>query len=208
MSRSASTRAHPDAIERLVTDEWSRSDIERAVIREQQRLDATRADAERASREPDDEVRSSQRDGRTAQAQGSNHHDAERAAARERNHASKNRLDFTSSLLTRRIPKTDVWAHVSTQLLSDLSSTHAKYACRILGIEPIEGTGGPDHRGAVEAYAERTTADRDRAVLAAALAIGEEHARYRSSDPTATRHIEFLTAFGFDQSDAEDGDRD
>ena len=190
-------REHPEVIERLIAEEWSRGDLERAVIREQHRLEAARTAAERAEKDDHD----GDTDGERVPARTDERTDpyaAERAKAKVRNRASKARIEFAHSLLTRRIPKTDVWAHVSSQVLADLSVTHAKFACRILGVEAIEGSWGPEYRGAVEAYAARSTADRDRAVLAAALAIGEEHARDRDTDTTATRHVEFLATFGFE----------
>lgn len=192
-------REHPEVIERLIADESSRGDLERSVIREQHRLEAARTAAERAENDAHDGERAPARtDERT------DPYAAERAKAKVRNRASKARIEFASSLLTRRIPKTDVWAHVSSQVLADLSATHAKSACRILGIEAIEGSWGPDYRGAIEAYAARSTADRDRAVLAAALAIGEDHARDRDTDATATRHVEFLATFGFEREPTDD----
>jgi len=196
-------REYPDVIERMLTDEWSRSDLERAVIREQQRLDAAQATAERSGHDEAADDNDSRR-GRAGSDDRPDPYAAELAKAKTRNRASSARVEFASSLLTRRVPKSDLWAHVSSQVLANLSATHAKLACRILGIEPIEGSWGPDHRGAVEAYAARATGDRDRAVLAAAFAIGEERTRHTDSDEISRRHVEFLSNFGFEVATRDD----
>lgn len=174
----------PEVIERLLADEWSRRDIERAVIREQHRVEAAKAnDARRAAahhtaeRSDDDEDASST--GRSVQRP--DPMVEERAEAKARATAHKTRVEFARGLIGRKLPKTDVSSLVGSQVLGDLCAAHAKVACRILGVDPIVGRFGPDHRAALTAHAVMSTADRDRALLAAALAIGEEHARHSTT---------------------------
>jgi len=54
--------------------------------------------------------------------------------------------------------------------LAAAGSAQARTACALLGIEPAEGTYGPDHRAALERHASASTANRDRTALALALA--------------------------------------
>lgn len=122
----------------------------------------------------------------------------ERAKAKARTTASNSCVEFARSLVGRKLPKTDVWSLAAAQVLGDLSASHAKLTCRVLGIDPLAGRFGPDHRAAVEAHAAVSTADRDRALLAAAIAIGEENARYASSADAAKWHLELLVRYGFD----------
>ena len=208
-------RNQPEVIERLLADEWSRRDIERAVLREQHRQEAAKANAER--RAADETKRATEAD-RTSGNSGNaepaiergNDEPApqrqdpmaeERARAKARNQASKTRIEFTRALIERRVPKGDAIALIAVQVLADLSAAHARIACAMLGIEPIEGRFGPDHRGAIEAHAVSGATARDRALLAAALAIGEESAKCNATSPTAQRHVEFLATYGFDQPD-------
>ena len=205
-------------IERLLADEWSRRDIERAVLREQHRQEAAKANAERRAvdetKRATDVDRGSSESGETAPAtEHSNDGPApqrpdpmaeERARAKARNQASKARIEFTRTLIERRVPKADATALIATQVLTDISAAHARIACAMLGIEPIERRFGPDHRGAIEAHAASGAIARDRALLAAALAIGEESAKCNPTSPTAQRHVEFLATYGFDLSDDTD----
>ena len=73
---------------------------------------------------------------------------------------------------------------------------------RILGVDPVEGRFGPDHRAALVAPAATSMADRDqyRALLAAALAIGEEHARHSTTNDAVKHHVEFLASYGYEPS--------
>ena len=197
-------RDQPEVIERIVADEWSRADIERAVVREQQRVEATRA-ADRTARNETTEDDAGESTRRTrASRDGQPTKDTpdpaatERAEAKARTAASNARLDFARGLVTRKVPKADATALIAAQILGDLSATHAKFVCRILDVEPVEGTWGPDHRAAVEQRAAGSIADRDRALLAAALAIGEEAARYNPASESAARHRAFLAAYGFE----------
>jgi ParB family chromosome partitioning protein len=192
-------RDEPEVIERILGDEWSRQDIERAVVREQQRREAARTAQRNAT--TDGNESGSRRRTRPSNDDPEHSSDpaaSERAEAKARNAASNARIDFARALVTRKLPKADATALVAAQVLADLSATHAKLTCRILDTEPVEGPWGPDYRATVEARAAASTADRDRALLAAALAIGEEAARHSPTGETATRHAAFLRTYGFD----------
>ena len=201
-------RDRPEIIERLLADEWNRRDIERAVLREQHRIDAAKANTQRRSAtnpeaETDDDTGVDRAQGHQATARDnrvgrSDPQAEERAKAKARNATSNSRVEFARELVARKLPKADVWSLAAAQILGDLSATHAKLTCRILGIEPVEGRFAPDHRAAVEAHAAASTADRDRALLAAAIAIGEENARYASTTDAARRHLDFLATYGFE----------
>ncbi|MGD9753193.1 MAG: ParB/RepB/Spo0J family partition protein [Acidimicrobiia bacterium] len=208
-------RSQPEVIERLLADEWSRREIERAVLRERHRQAAAKANAERRAAveaqraaEPDDTSDESG-DPEPAIAAGTQEPAQrkqdpmaeERARAKARNQASKARIEFTRTLIERRVPKGDAIALIAVQVLADLSAAHARIACAMLGIEPIEGRFGPDHRGAIEAHAASGATARDRALLAAALAIGEESTKCNATSATAQRHVEFLATYGLDQPD-------
>lgn len=208
-------RREPEVIERLLADEWNRRDIERAVLREQNRQGAAKANAERRAvaeaqraAEPDDTSNESD-DPEPATDAGTQEPAPrkqdplaeERARVKARSQASKARVEFARTLIERRVPRGDAIALIATQVLADLSAAHARIACAMLGIEPIEGRFGPDHRGAIEAHAVSGATARDRALLAAALAIGEESAKCNATSPTAQRHVEFLATYGFDQPD-------
>jgi hypothetical protein len=191
-------RDEPEVIERILGDEWSRQDIERAVVREQQRREAART-AQRNATTGNESGSRRRKCPNDDDPEGSSDPAAgERAEAKARNAASNARIDFARALVTRKLAKADATALVAAQVLADLSATHAKLTCRILDAEPVEGAWGPDYRATVEARAAASTADRDRALLAAALAIGEEAARHNPTSETATRHATFLCTYGFD----------
>lgn len=207
-------RDQPEIIERMLADEWNRRDIERAVLREQHRIEAAKATAERRTAtkpmaEPGEDDAYGDADDRQTisrdkSAQRPDPQSEERAKAKARTATSNRRIEFARALIGRKLPKADVWSLAAAQVLGDLSATHAKLTCRILGIEPLEGRFAPDHRAAIEAHAVASTVDRDRALLAAAIAIGEENARYAPTTDAAKRHLEFLATYGFDP--ATDGD--
>lgn len=214
-------RDQPEIIERLLADEWNRREIERAVLREHHRIDAAKANAERRtasnSAAEHDMVDTTEDDGPGDEEQPDSPRDKrperpdpqaeERAKAKERTVASNTRIEFARALVGRKLPKADVWSLAAAQVLGDLSATHAKLTCRILGIEPLEGRFAPDHRAAIEAHAAASTADRDRALLAAAIAIGEESARHTSTTDAAKRHLDFLATYGFEPVADDQTDR-
>ena len=211
-------RDQPEIIERLVADEWTRRDIERAVLREQHRIDAAKVNAERRTDTnpkaeivdddtPAGGVHGQQATSRDKGVERLDPQADERAKAKARTAASNSRIEFARALVGRKLPKADLWSLVAAQVVGDLSAAHAKLICRILGIEPIEGRFAPDHRAAVEAHAAASIADRDRALLAAAIAIGEENTRYASTTGAAKRHLEFLATYGFDTEADDPTDR-
>ena len=87
---------------------------------------------------------------------------------------------------------------VASPTLTAAQARAAVVEGRLLGIDAIDGRWGPDHRAAVEAHAATSTADRDRALLAAAIAIGEENARRAPAIEAAKRHLDVLATYGFD----------
>jgi hypothetical protein len=108
----------------------------------------------------------------------------------------------------RRLPKGDTAALVVTQFLAAAGSAQARAACGLLGIEPAEDGYGPNHRAALERHAAGSTADRDRAALALALAAGEESVRYGapgSSAAAALAHLDFLASYGWCHPETGDG---
>ncbi|MCU0267311.1 MAG: ParB/RepB/Spo0J family partition protein [Acidimicrobiales bacterium] len=221
-------RDHPEVIDAIVGDEWERRDIERAVLRAQHRLDAADrtttpdpdpdakdgdtdrdadGDADRSTADDDPEAEAggqppgTETGERAAPPEGDRAGErqaVERAEFKARTAASRARIEFARSLLARRVPKGDIVALAAAQVVGDLSASHAKLTCRLLGIDPVEGTYGPDHRSAVEAYAAESPGNRDRALLAVAFAIGEDQARYGATTTVAARHVEFLTSYGLD----------
>lgn len=197
-------RAEPEVIERLLADDWNRRDLERAVLREQHRAEVVRqrADEARAGRPGDIDLgrTGEQHESAATRSQATGQEAEDRARAKARNAASEERVSFARSLLGGKVPKRDLWELVGAQLLSDLSATHAKLACRILDIEPVTRSWGPDHRAAIEAFANAAPAKRDRALLATALAVGEERTRYVPTADAALRHVAYLASFGFEAS--------
>jgi ParB/RepB/Spo0J family partition protein len=153
-------RERPELIDRILSDELTRHNVERAVLREQHQIET--ADA------------TSQRDNEGSRDRRSDPHAEECTRARARASEKTARVAFAQGLIARRLPKADAHALVASQILADLSAAHAKTACRILEIEALEGQWGPDYRGAVAAFAALSTTNRERALLAGALAIGEE----------------------------------
>lgn len=134
---------------------------------------------------------------------------AERAAKREVtrawNAATKERTAFAASLVSRRLPGGDVGALVASQFLAAANTAQVGAVCDLLAIEVPAGP-YPDHRRAVEGYAARSTANRNRAALALALVIGEEAVRSgagRGAHPAARRHHAFLAAYGYRPSEVE-----
>jgi len=214
-----SLKRQPDVIERLLGDEWARRDLERAVVREQHRQDAAQANARRrhatttqpvetdartpgAGPDPSDtedhcvEHSAHGSEPSTGKPSPPDREDRARNAAKARRAAATARVRFAQELIARKVPKADVSGLVAAQMLADLAPVHARTACQILGIEPVEGRWGADHRAALEAHAATSGAARERALFAAALAIGEEHARHGATDACAARHLDFLAAYG------------
>lgn len=260
-------KQHPDVIDRLLEDEWSRGDLERAVVREAARIEAeaiVAAARQALEAEGVAVVEQWTRYGgrsRGPVAIGTGHGELdvkparhchepchaghvtragevvllctepgrhrpggeskvevppgaaptqteERATEREetkrRRQEERDRLAFVASLVMRRLPKSDTAALVVTQFLTAARSAPARTACGLLDIEPVEGSYGPDHRAALERHASGSTASRDRAALALALAAGEESLRYAAPGrltAAALAHLDFLASFGWGHPD-------
>ncbi|MEZ5265261.1 MAG: hypothetical protein R2755_26575 [Acidimicrobiales bacterium] len=188
-------RDDPELIERLVADQWSRQDPERAVVREQHRQAAARANAERRERSDEGSTVVAQAAGGTGDEEvtdpaatlrllvrrGPGRVGVERASGgwtseARATAASAARIAFAQALVGRKVVKADVAELVGRQLLAEVSVAQARLACRILALDAVVGRFGPDHRAALDGYAARTAANRDRALLAVALAVGEERA--------------------------------
>jgi ParB/RepB/Spo0J family partition protein len=264
-------RQHPDVIDRLLEDEWSRGDLERAVVREAARIEA---EAKVASAREALEAEGvavveewTRYGGRSRQpvAIGTGHgeldvkparhrlepchaahvtrsgevvwlctepgrhrpggeskvevapgaaptRDEERADEREqtkrRRQEERDRLAFAAGLVIRRLPKGDTAALVVTQFLATAGSAQARTACGLLGIDPVEDGYGPNHRTALQRHAAGSTADRDRAALALALAAGEESVRYGTPGrfaAAALAHLDFLASYGWSNPETGDG---
>lgn len=122
------------------------------------------------------------------------------------------RTAFIDGLLQRRVPKGDATAHVAATVIETASSVQARLACRWIGLEPVEGRFGPDHRTALNIYSASSVGNRDRAVLAICLARGEEAARGGHSTTLGCGFIEFLATFGYEPTAGDprrnDGDAD
>jgi len=134
---------------------------------------------------------------------------AEREAARQRRALDRERAEFTASLAKRRLPKTDVTAVVLGQFLASVSNDKAKAACALIGIDAGVDDFGAAHRTALVAHGESSAANRERAALALALAIGEDAVRFGDADGRTTParlHLDLLAAYGWGQPNDEPDD--
>lgn len=124
---------------------------------------------------------------------------AERAEARQRRARDGERRSFTTDLLTRRLPRADAQALVATQYVAGAGANQARAACALLDIEAVSTGYHDSHRAALVAYATVSTAQRDRACLALALAVGDDATGYdpEGRGEIAATHLAFLTAFGW-----------
>jgi ParB/RepB/Spo0J family partition protein len=254
-------RHRPDAIDALLADEYSRGDIERAVVRETARIEAeTKAAEARASVEAAgvtivDEWTRYGGNTRSAVALGNNHGElpidveahrdetchaahiarggdviwlctdptrhrpggdstvaapsdapptpveaksADRELSRARVAAARERTAFIAELLRRRLPKGDAADLTAHQMLTVTTANQARSACDLLRLEPVPDRFGPDHRAALAGFAAESNVNRDRALLALALAAGEERVRLGARDDSARRHVAFLQSFGYE----------
>ena len=129
---------------------------------------------------------------------------SERQEARARTVLAKQRIEFASELLARRLPKADTTALVLDQFLASARPQQARSACALLGIPPTTGPYGEDWPAALQGHAQAAAAQRDRAVLALALALGDEAARQSAPSSLALRYRRFLTTFGFEDPETDD----
>jgi ParB family chromosome partitioning protein len=148
---------------------------------------------------------------------------AESEEARHRRALDRERAEFTTGLAGRRLPKSDVTALVLDQFLASASNAQARSACKLLAIDAPTDDFGAAHQAALVNHASVSGANRERAALALALAIGED--TVRGYDPegrtrAGRRHLDFLATYGWanptthsdeptaDQGDQYDGDPD
>lgn len=123
---------------------------------------------------------------------------ADRELSRARAAIARERVAFTAELLGRRLPKGDTTELVAHQMVAVASTNQARSACDLLQLEPVSGRFGPDHRATLAGFAAASSANRERAVLALALATGEERVRLGARDESARRHLGFLQSFGYE----------
>jgi ParB family chromosome partitioning protein len=125
---------------------------------------------------------------------------AEREEARHRRALDRERAEFTTGLAGRRLPKSDVTALVLDQFLATASNAQARSACKLLAIDAPTDDFGAAHQAALVDHASVSGANRERAALALALAIGED--TVRGFDPNGRtgrgrRHLDFLAGYGW-----------
>lgn len=135
-------------------------------------------------------------------------HKADHKALRE---SARERGEYLSQLLHRRLPKASVTSLVMRAFLHSANQAPAKAACDLLGIEAPNAS--QDYYGAraVDAlvrYANDGEAQLQRTALALAFALAEEHmgASWGAigwAQPSVLAHLEFLEASGYERSDFE-----
>ena len=123
---------------------------------------------------------------------------ADRELSRARVAAARERTAFIAELLGRRLPKGDATDLIAHQMLAVATANQARSACDLLGLEAVPGRFSPDHRAALAGFATESNVNRDRALLALALAAGEDRVRIGARDDSARRHVAFLQTFGYE----------
>jgi hypothetical protein len=93
-----------------------------------------------------------------------------------------------------------VTALVLDQFLASASNAQARSACKLLAIDAPADEFGAAHQAALADHAAVSGANRERAALALALAIGED--TVRGFDPNGRtrpgrRHLDFLAGYGW-----------
>ncbi len=197
----------PQVIEEIAAGDPA--DVERAVLRHQARS-AQRAEQlghdESDVEDPEEELQVG-RDGDDGEAEAAESEwqrrarersEAEAARRRSLSEARTARGEFVVGLVQRRLPKGDVAAHVAATIIETMSAAQARLACRMLAVEPLPGTFGPDYRTPLLDHASSSVGNRDRVVLAVCLAKGEEAARAGYPSPLGYGYVEFLATFGYE----------
>jgi ParB/RepB/Spo0J family partition protein len=197
----------PQVIEEIAAGDPA--DVERAVLRHQARS-AQRAEQlghdESDVEDPEEELQVG-RDGDDGEAEAAESEwqrrarersEAEAARRRSLSEARTARGEFVVGLVQRRLPKGDVSAHVAATIIETMSAAQARLACRMLAVEPLPGTFGPDYRTPLLDHASSSVGNRDRVVLAVCLAKGEEAARAGYPSPLGYGYVEFLATFGYE----------
>ena len=140
-------------------------------------------------------------------------HEAQRKAEHKAlRDSARERAGFLAEVLGRRLPKAKVTALALEAFVRSANQAPAKAACELLGLEPEDR--GEAHFGgrAVDdlmAYAEGGDAQLQRAALALAFALAEEHlgASWGAigwAQPAALAHLRFLDDCGYRRSEFED----
>ena len=140
-------------------------------------------------------------------------HEAQRKAEQKTlRESARQRAGFLAEVLGRRLPKAKVTALVLEAFLRSANQAPAKAAGELLGLEPAAA--GDDHYGAravdaLTAYGEGSDAHLQRAALALAFALAEEHlgASWGAigwAQPAALAHLRFLDDCGYRRSEFED----
>ena len=197
----------PQVIEEIAAGDPA--DVERAVLRHQARS-AQRAEQlghdESDVEDPEEELQVG-RDGDDGEAEAAESEWQRRARERSEAEAARRnslseartaRGEFVLGLVLRRLPKGDVAAHVAATVIETMSAAQARLACRMLAVEPLPGTFGPDYRTPLLDHASSSVGNRDRVVLAVCLAKGEEAARAGYPSPLGYGYVEFLATFGYE----------
>lgn len=197
----------PQVIEEIAAGDPT--DVERAVLRHQARS-AQRAEQlghdESDVGDPEEDLQVG-RDGDDGEAEAAESEwqrrarersEAEAARRKSLSEARTARGEFVVGLVQRRLPKGDVSAHVAATIIETMSAAQARLACRMLAVEPLPGTFGPDYRTPLVDHAASSVGDRDRVVLAVCLAKGEEAARAGYPSPLGSGYVEFLATFGYE----------
>ena len=197
----------PQVIEEIAAGDPA--DVERAVLRHQARS-AQRAEQlghdESDVGDPEGDLQVG-RDGDDGEAEAAESEWQRRARERAEADAARRtslseartaRSEFVLGLVQRRLPKGDVSAHVATTVIETVSAAQARLACRMLAVEPMPGTFGPDYRTPLVDHAASSVGNRDRVVLAVCLAKGEEAARAGYPSELGYGYAEFLATFGYE----------
>ena len=197
----------PQVIEEIAAGDPA--DVERAVLRHQARS-AQRAEQlghdESDVGDPEEDLQVG-RDGDDGEAEAAESEwqrrarersEAEAARRKSLSEARTARGEFVVGLVERRLPKGDVSAHVAATIIETISAAQARLACRMLAVEPLPGTFGPDYRTPLVDHAASSVGNRDRVVLAVCLAKGEEAARAGYPSPLGYGYVEFLATFGYE----------
>ncbi len=197
----------PQVIEEIAAGDPA--DVERAVLRHQARS-AQRAEQlghdESDVGDPEEDLQVG-RDGDDGEAEAAESEwqrrarersEAEAARRKSLSEARTARGEFVVGLVQRRLPKGDVSAHVAATIIETMSAAQARLACRMLAVESMPGTFGPDYRTPLVDHAASSVGNRDRVVLAVCLAKGEEAARSGCPSPLGHGYVEFLATFGYE----------
>jgi len=194
----------PQVIEEIAAGDPA--DVERAVLRHQARSAQQRGHHESDVGVPEDDlqVRREGVDGEAEAAESEwqrrarERSEAEAARRKSLSEARTARGEFVLGLVQRRLPKGDVSGHVAATVVETMSAAQARLACRMLAVEPMPGTFGPDYRTPLVDHAASSVGNRDRVVLAVCLAKGEEAARAGYPSQLGFGYVEFLATFGYE----------